>query len=367
MEFPSLTHADWLAQITKDLKGRPASDLDWPYNERLRFSPTARAPLSAPLPDTAGWEINERITVTDPAQAHTQALEALEFGAEGLCFYLPESLDIHQMEVLLEGIYIDMIGLHFEGPGVNTNPGLVLALLTEVATRRGYKTQQLRGSLAYDPLSSATLQDWRYLSELIELGQKDYPGFRLIRIAGAGADPDATLADILRQANTYLAHLTKNGISPGLAAAAMSCQIAIGTHYFVEIAKLRAFKILWMNWLKAWGAPVSTPAISVVFHPTAYTDDLYTNMIRATTMAMSAVIGGAWQLTVRPYDEGREAQSEYPQRFARRIARNVQHLLKMESGMDQLTDPAAGSHYIEDATQKIAESAWHLFKEAPGG
>jgi methylmalonyl-CoA mutase len=85
-------------------------------------------------------------------------------------------------------------------------------------------------------------------------------------------------------------------------------------------------------------------------------------MIKATTMAMSAVLGGADQLVVTPYDEDREDLSNYPPQFARRIARNIQHLLKMESGFDQLNDPAAGSHYIEHTSIQIAEKSWEIFK-----
>lgn len=85
-------------------------------------------------------------------------------------------------------------------------------------------------------------------------------------------------------------------------------------------------------------------------------------MIKATTMAMSAILGGANQLVVKPYDEDREHLSNYPPQFARRIARNIQHLLKMESGFEQLLDPAAGSHYIEHATIQIADKSWELFK-----
>jgi methylmalonyl-CoA mutase len=79
-------------------------------------------------------------------------------------------------------------------------------------------------------------------------------------------------------------------------------------------------------------------------------------------MSMSAVLGGADRLTVLPYDAGREAQATYPQAFSRRMARNVQHLLKMESGFDQLADPAAGSYYIETLTRQLAERAWTEFR-----
>ena len=101
--------------------------------------------------------------------------------------------------------------------------------------------------------------------------------------------------------------------------------------------------------------------VSARFRADVYTDDLHTNMIAATTMAMSAVLGGADRLTVLPFDTGREEQSPYPQAFSRRIARNVQQLLKLESGLAEVADPAAGSYYIEQLTRQLAEKAWEEF------
>ncbi len=125
---------------------------------------------------------------------------------------------------------------------------------------------------------------------------------------------------------------------------------------------MRAFKLLWLHILKVWNAPLTLPATAVHFNIDAYTDDLYTNMIRATTMAMSAVLGGADRLTVLPYDAGREASAQYPPAFGRRIARNVQHLLQLESGLGDIPDPAAGSYYIETLTRQLAEAAWKEFR-----
>jgi methylmalonyl-CoA mutase len=141
----------------------------------------------------------------------------------------------------------------------------------------------------------------------------------------------------------------------------MQFSVSVGTNYFLEIARLRAFRLLWLHVLKAWNAPATYPTMEAAFHPEAYTDALYNNMVRATTMAMSAVLGGVQRLTVRPYDAGREHLATYPPAFGRRIARNVQHLLKMESGFETLRDPAAGSYYIEKLTRQLAGEAWKKF------
>ncbi len=224
----------------------------------------------------------------------------------------------------------------------------------------------LRGSLGYDPASQAAASvpaiapDWRYLADLTEFAQQKFPQFKVLSLGGSD-QPDLA-SDLLRRANVYLEKLTERGISAAQAAAAMQFSVKIGPSYFLEMAQLRAIRLVWLNVLKAWGVAPALPALAVSFRPDAYTDDLYTNMIRATTISMSAVLGGAERLTVLPYDKGREALAAYPQAFGRRIARNVQHLLKMESGFDQLADPAAGSYYIETLTRQLAERMWRALR-----
>lgn len=370
-EFPPVSKADWLRQVAKDLKGRPLDELTWQAAADLQVSPFAHAddfpqppqPLSA---EPNRWEICESLHVTDPVAANRQALNALEGGAWALelHFDAPPSFDV--LARLLEGIYLDFIGLHFGGPGVAQNPGAVLGHLERLARERGLAAESLRGSLGYDPANglgptaNSLHPDWRYLADLTEFAQQKFPQFKLLTLGGHDLPDSAT--DLLRRANIYLEKLTERGIPAAQAAATMQFLVKIGPSYFLEMAQLRALNLVWLNVLKAWGAAPSAPALAVSFRPDAYTDDLYTNMIRATTMSMSAVLGGAQRLTVLPYDAGREATAAYPQAFSRRIARNVQHLLKMESGFDQLADPAAGSYYIETLTRQVAEKMWMSLK-----
>jgi methylmalonyl-CoA mutase len=321
--------------------------------------PTPPTPLSA---EPNNWAISEEIPA-DAADANALALEALQFGAEALCFRLET---LAALEPALAGIHLDFIELHFAGSALQATPGAVLALLEKKSAETGVPAAHLRGALAFDPLSLPGVRDWRYLTDLIAHAQAYLPGFRLIGIEGdgnwngAGAVAEE-LAALLKRANQYLEALTARGLSPADAAAQIHFDLAIGPAYFVEIAKLRAFRLLWMNLLQSWGAPLQAPTLAVHFHSQTYTQDLYANMIRATTMAMSAVLGGAGRLTVRPYDDGRESEASQGRAFARRIARNVQHILKMESFLHEAQDPASGSYYIETLTQQIAEEAWGAF------
>ncbi|MDX1912483.1 MAG: methylmalonyl-CoA mutase family protein [Saprospiraceae bacterium] len=355
-EFPSIGKEEWRRQIVRDLKGQPLESLHWLAPDGQEVSPFVHAEdFPTPPPPFSNqannWEICEDIDGSDPVAARRQSLDALEGGAEGLCFYLdalPAAADFAQM---LEGIHLDYIGLHFAGKAAAENPAALLGLLESLARRRGLATQSLRGSLAYDPVVGATRVDGRYMADLIEYAAATFPGFYVITAEWQSEE----LAPWLQKVALYLEKLLERGIPAEWIARHLQCSTAVGRTYFWEIARLRALQLGWLHLAKAWKLPLQNLHIATRFQPDAYTDELYTNMIRAGSMAMSAVLGGAGRLTVLPYDHNRETSAKYPPAFARRMARNVQHLLKMESGFDQLTDPAAGSYYIETLTRQIAE------------
>ncbi len=367
-EFPSVSKTEWLERISKDLKGKSLDDLYWHLSDAIRVDPFAHAddqPLPPlPLVETAtGWAINEDVDQVDATAANIQALEALTFGAESLCFSVGE---LASLPTLLDRIHLDYIQLHFRGPAVDQAPAALLAALGRLAADQGVSTHRLSGTLHYDPLANAIAMDWRYLSDLFAQVESEFPGYRAISVCTGteSLDPLTGLTHLLQRGNDYLRFGAEHGIEPARMAAQLQFDLRVGKSYYVEIARLRAFRLLWLNVLKAWEVPLTYPKLDVRFRSDAYTDELYTNMIRATTMAMSAVLGGADCLTVLPCDAGREALAAYPQTFSRRIARNVQHLLKLESGFAELTDPAAGSYFLEKLTAQLATQAWESLSES---
>jgi len=188
------------------------------------------------------------------------------------------------------------------------------------------------------------------------------PKFKLVTINGGdlpvGAqDAVSTLATLLKRGDYMIKEFLGKNFSKNDIQNQFQFSLPIGKSYFVEIAKIRALKILWANVLTAHEVEnIVSPTIEVHFSKDELTDDVNTNMIHATTQAMSAVIGGVDRLTVLPADKKGTA-------FTKRIARNVQHLLKMESFMDRVHDPAAGSYYIEKLTEQLAEKAWEIFQK----
>lgn len=362
-DFPPLSKAEWLAQVAKDLKGRALETLDWASPGGFPVSPLVHAEdlHAAPFPlfaQAKSWEIGEEILVSDLKEANQEALEALQNGVEGLRFVLHQMPDAADMAVLLNGIYLDFIGLHFRGEGLS--PAALLGVLHQFARQHHIPTQKLRGSIEYYPFNAGQ-PDWRYVSEMVEFAAQEFPNFQIITLP---VSVESDLSQLLLQANLCLKALTERGISANTAQNFIGISVSIGNRYFWELARLRALQLLWLNLLKAWGATGRHPVLQATVSADSYTDDLYTNMIRSTTMAMSAVLGGADQLFLPPYDAGRAPAAAYPPAFGRRIARNVQHLLKMESHFDELVDPAAGSYYLENLTSLLAENAWKTFTEA---
>lgn len=131
----------------------------------------------------------------------------------------------------------------------------------------------------------------------------------------------------------------------------------------MEIARLRAGRLLWAQIVKAFGPQKDCSARMIVHAETASYNktvyDSHTNLLRTQTEAMSAALGGTWSITVLPFD----AMYQEPTLFSERIARNQQILLKEESYIDKITDPAGGSYYIENLTASLAEHAWKMFLE----
>jgi methylmalonyl-CoA mutase len=175
----------------------------------------------------------------------------------------------------------------------------------------------------------------------------------------AGATIVEEVAIMLALASEYLAAMPDN--KKELAAKSLFFRSLAGPLYFPEMAKLRAIRLLWGLLLEQYG--IDKELHLPIFSETSKTNkpltDSYNNMVRVVSEGMSAVVGGADIMLVHPYNE----HYEEPSGFSRRIARNVQHILREEAHLGKVADPAAGSYYIEKMTDIIAEQSWNLFKE----
>lgn len=193
-----------------------------------------------------------------------------------------------------------------------------------------------------------------------------YPHFQCIAVNSvmlnnSGAYIYQELGYALAWGNEYLNRLVEAGVPVDLAAKKIRFNFGISSNYFMEIAKFRAARMLWADIVKAYN-----PACDCACKMTAHAEtssfnltlfDAHVNLLRTQTETMSAAIAGVNSITVTPFDKTYETPNE----FSERIARNQQLLLKEESHMNRIVDPAGGSYYIENLTVAIAQQAWNLF------
>jgi len=370
--FPPTGKADWLAKVEKDLKGRPLSDLNWQLSEEIELAPfyhpedmqERHAPLIDGRKDN-DWQIGEYVNVEATQTANQQLLQGLNGGVEAPLFRLYHPLDKNGLTELLDSVHPDMVALNFGEYYVDKQPEALFGLLTEYLSEQDADPQQTSGSLDFDPLLDWSEPPIDTLAQMIKRCAASWPGYRVLQINArqyhsGPKEAVEELAMTLAKGSEYLHRLQEEGVSPTLANKHLQFGIAISKSYFVEIAKLRALRLLWANVMNAYHAEHSRAQLVVHFAPETQDEQTNINIVRASTQAMSAVVGGADRLYVLPSDH---VKQEGYTAFSLRIARNLQHLLKMESHLHRVIDPGAGSYYIEKLTEKLAEGAWRRFQE----
>ena len=352
-EFAPASKAEWEAALAKDLKGKEASALAWKTEDGITVQPfyTAEdlvAPLEIPARVEPGWRVRYEITEAAPVDANAAAKRALEHGAQEIVFTGVRLDTAADVLALIAGLDVP-VDLRF-----GSDAGRVLALLLSSGV------ENLRGSIDYDPVAEAHPVD----TYLVRRALLRWPEFLPVGVRAeawhhAGATTAQELAFTLASGVYYL-----NELGPEVARS-MVFGFAIGPHYFTEIAKFRAARVLWAQVLEAYGVQVRMNLFTRTGRWNKSVYDPYNNLLRATTEAMSAAIGGADAITVGAFDETYRHADD----FSRHLALNTQLILRDEAFMDKVDDPAAGSWFIESLTRSLAEAAWAIFQkvEAEGG
>lgn len=392
-EFPPVSTEAWEAAIAVDLKGADYErKLVWRTNEGFNVRPYYRAenlegletlnaaagefPYLRGVSGDNNWLTHQTIEVAAPAEANATALQMLNAGVDSLGFEIKdENFSEADLDVLLKDIYMPAVDLTFSGKKMPHVAALVLAK----AEKDGVSKDDTRVNFCIDPIVKhlSMKGDWcekcggtKCFDKIADLvaKTKEYKHVRVVTVSGnVFSDSGSTIVEelgfSLAVAHEYLVRMMEHGLTVDEAARKLRFSFAVTSNYFMEMAKLRAARLLWANIVKAYGPekPCSCKmfvhARTSAWNQTVY--DPYVNMLRGTTEAMSAAIAGVHSLEVLPFDHSYEAPSE----FSYRIARNESLLLKHESHFDQVIDPAGGSYYIENLTKSIADEAWKLFLE----
>ena len=380
LPFTPVSRDEWQQQIVNDLKGKAFESLRWAMPEGFTSEPFYTADDLEHLPLTSqqaaqttrqpGWLTLPEVSVGEDAKTTNARLRALlSRGADGLLLRmlrmpsLGAMASVASVATTLHGIKLSDTPVWFrtDGPAA----GLVANLKTVMP-------YQLRGGLLNDVLkrgSEARIwinEDLQDLAEATRL-TLDSPLFRTLTVGShvfhnAGATLTQELAFTFAALADLFDGLTDAGLTLEQLLHKTTLSVSVGTSYFPEIARLRALRVLWQRFITAYVPDGLQPHPGCFVHgqTSAFYNASatpYTNMIRATTEAMAAVIGGCDALTVQPYD----AVFGTPDEFSERVARNVAILLKEEAHLDKTLDPAAGSYYLETLTHQLAEAAWALF------
>ena len=350
-EFDSSTAQQWKEQLVKDLKGIDFEALVWKTNEGIKIQPFYTSENSEqhvkPIFTHHDWAICEFIIVDDELQANKQALDALANGASGLEFLISKKIDY---TVLLKGILLEHIYSLFHLP---------LDLLAE-----------FKSALKAIPNGNDCFINTDVIARLCERGNWHHTqniDFDLVATnttimvdarmyQEAGANMINELSFNLSHLNEYLHYYAEANKLSQLKTIHIS--VSVGGNFFMEIAKLRSLRKL-IDFL------MEQYQLSLAIHIHAQTTsmnksqlDSYNNLLRSTTEAMSASIGGSNSITVLPYD----TSFNKPSNFSSRMARNQQLILKEESYLNKVADMAAGSYYIEHLTNQFCQQAWEGFK-----
>ena len=252
----------------------------------------------------------------------------------------------------------------------------ITALLVAWLAEQGKKPQALHGAILSDPLTdwlglgslpvslAATLDE---MAELTAWAEAAKVPIRTIGIqAGLWADAGGTavheLAFGLSTGIDYLRELSHRHVPVDVSGRRAVMTFSLGSHFFMEIAKLRASRLLWARAVGAAGGGAEAQRLQVHGRTSMWNKtvlDPHVNLLRATTEAFAGVMGGCASLHVGAFDEC----FRVPDDFSRRLARNIQIILAEECLLGQVVDPVGGSWYVETLTRQLAERAWALFQE----
>ena len=354
-DFDPVSAKAWKQKIQVDLKGAE-------YNETL-ISKTLEGIHIKPfyhnddgiatteIPGTpSGWNITQGVFIDDVKIANNIAIDALEKGAEAIVFTAEKPFNIPSV---FKDFPFSKATIYFDFSFLDIEFVKELSLYLTKHKAEFYLNLDPVGKLSKEGnWFKSQKEDFKALQSLSKTGNTisvDTTNYQ-----NAGANMVQQLAYALAHANEYLNHQTTNSIT---------FKIATGTHYFFEIAKIRALRILYASLAKEYNCSQTCHVIAQPSRRNKTVYDYNINMLRSTTEAMSSVLGGADAVCNMPYDVLYHKSNE----FGERISRNQLLILKAESYFDVVSNPADGAYYIESVTQELASKALELFKQIEDG
>jgi methylmalonyl-CoA mutase len=368
--FTATDKAAWQRQADKETKGAihelnrikiSESDSIDPYVTFPELDHAAVKDLQNSQKKIPGW-LNMPLIKSKGENTNFKIHNALQAGAQAVLLEMKDSdSDNNQFYKLLDGIRLSDTPVYIK---TSQNP---VSVFNAISKGAGY---YLKGGIANDPLAhwmrtgDSYDQSIANIAELLNI-TGDMREFRPLMVEShlfqrSGATVVQELAAITGTMVCYLDQLTDLGIPAQQVVNRLFFSVSVGTEYLTEIAKLRALRYLYTKVCRGYELPEALCSAYIHAETSSFYESAavpHTNMIRATSEAMSAVTGGCDALTVHRYSESLPDTDNFPER----IALNVSSLIANESYLSQVADPAAGSFFIENLSLKIADAAWSLF------
>ncbi len=401
-EFEPVSYDTWRQLVERDLKGAPFDkklvrrvaglDIEPLYTQKdvARDNPSGFPGVppftrgsSALGAVEMGWDVRAEIAAPELDAAAEAVAEELAGDASSLllrltCEVSGGALDrvvctsLSDLERLLEHAPLDKTPLQLSA---QKDAFVFAAGVIALAKKRSVKLSALSGSFGLDPLGtlaergalpSSLAHTFEQAVMLAKYAKQHTPGVRSMLVDSApyheaGANAVDEIAIALATGLAYLRALSDGGLTVSEAAAQLTFSFSIGRDFFLEIAKLRAARALWAHVVDKSGGGVDAQAMVIHARTSRRTKtqrDPWVNLLRATAESFSAAAGGADAITTGGFDELLGASDE----LARRLARNTQHLLRYESSLNRVVDPAGGSYYVESFTEQLAAKAWQTLQ-----
>ena len=381
---PLYTQEDLLDYKFNDIQTLPG---EWPYTRGPKASMYTNRP----------WTVRQYAGFSTAEESNKFYKKNLEAGQMGLsvAFDLPThrgydsddelvmgdvgkagvAIDsVEDMKILFDGIPLDKMSVSMTMNGAVLP---VLAAFIVAGEEQGLNKKVLSGTIQNDILKEFMVRNtyiyppepsMRLVADIIEYTAKEMPKFNSISISGyhmqeAGANNVQELAFTLADGMEYVRAALSKGLAVDDFAPRLSFFFAIGTDFFMEIAKLRAARTLWAKIMQDFGA-TNEKSLTLRTHcqtsGVSLTEkDPYNNIVRTSYEALSAVLGGTQSLHTNSFDEAMALPTE----FSSRIARNTQLILQNETGITNTVDPLAGSYFVEKLTEDICSAAWKIIEE----
>ncbi len=393
-DFPEISESDWISQAEATIRSGGIERLVSKTNDGIAIQPIYQTPDDAfPALNTsaAQWKIVQRTDIPDIAAANGQILDDLLNGATGISLVLPGSVtagscgvpvqSVADIKRLMKDVELDLISLRLDAGRLDIEQGGWQAAhdLLQVYQDRNLDLSRCDLTLALDPVASFAITGASVgVDELVSqmVGVLDHAresGHNGVVFCGdgrlyheSGASQAQELGFALASTVQHLRLLELGGVDLAGIWPQLGLVLSADADQFLTIAKLRAGHLIWQQLQEAMGVTPSRLALDVETSLAMMSRrGPYVNMLRTTTAAFAAGIGGAGSISVLPFTSA----IGVPDGFARRMARNAQIVLQEESSIGMVGDAAAGSGYVEAVTGQIAENAWSIMQdiEASGG